>query len=592
MLQDDLSASSQPSTPSSLDTEFKSAKDYIKPEPLTQSPLVGLSHPHAHPATAATTATISTTTTTSSCSATPVVTPVPASQDANPVGFGVGGRFPLGLSNPSLPVGATFGDVKPPLGLYPHPHPHPLAGSLASLPPRLPLEATAVSIPSSETGVVPAGGLPVSSLVSQPPGTLTTASSVLTSSSSSSSSSSLTAAAASTSGSSSTMTSMSSTGVTLMSSGSGASGEGEREKKYTPPQPQPLPGMGGSLFSPYTHPYYPYAAHLGPRLAGPPPPVPSLVPIKKEPGEAVRGEAGDVVSKDTSVESHTVHRPLPQSLSSSSSSSSSSSQSSSSEQKLAQPPHMSVPPPLTSIDSSSMPGGLMDRSTLVGPDSLRDNSREAILRESREIPLLGGSSASSSIPTDLPTRALFPPPLTSLTPSATVTSTSLPPSLTGNIPHHLPLAVPPMAQGDRARLEGHTPGADPGRQDIGIGIPPSLRPGIKVEDGGIVEEVVDDSDSDREGSTTPGPSPTPCNKEVYHSKSALWVQIASRFLPCPLGWVGCPERMGGSFVFCQQVSFTKLKVKHNQVNKWGGGVGSVDPTTDDSYAKMGVWGPI
>lgn len=34
-------------------------------------------------------------------------------------------------------------------------------------------------------------------------------------------------------------------------------------------------------------------------------------------------------------------------------------------------------------------------------------------------------------------------------------------------------------------------------------------------------EIMEDSDSDREGTTTPGPVPTPCNKEILRSKSAM-----------------------------------------------------------------------
>lgn len=34
-------------------------------------------------------------------------------------------------------------------------------------------------------------------------------------------------------------------------------------------------------------------------------------------------------------------------------------------------------------------------------------------------------------------------------------------------------------------------------------------------------EIMEDSDSDREGTLTPGPVPTPCNKEILRSKSAM-----------------------------------------------------------------------
>ncbi|KAK7486143.1 hypothetical protein BaRGS_00022609 [Batillaria attramentaria] len=381
--EDDLSASSQPSTPSSLDTEFKSAKDYIKPEPITQSPLVAA---------------------------------------------GVGS--------------AGLVDSKPPIGLS-YPHPHPFVGTFPSVAARHAFEPPHTASTSTEVLSVPSLSTQTSSAVS--------AQSVLSSSSSSS------LAPSTAIGSASTMTSMSSTGVTLMSSGSGASGEGEREKKYVPPQlqpsqQQPVPGIAGAMFSPYhPHPYFPYASHMGPRIAGPPPPpVPSLVPIKKEPGSPTRGEPGSGGgSRDGPDESHA---------------------------KL-QPSHMPVPPPLTSIDSA-MPGSLVDRTGLAGMDALRDNSREAIL------------------------------------------------PLTGNIPHHIALGAPLMP-GEKSRADGQNSSLDGGRLDGGLGPSSALRPGGKPEDIPIVEEV-EDSDSDREGSTSPGPNPTPCSKEVYKSQSALFIKVLDR----------------------------------------------------------------
>lgn len=255
---------------------------------------------------------------------------------------------------------------------------------------------------------------------------------------------------------------MSSTGVTLMSSGSGTSGEGE--KKYLPPQ-QPLSTLGGHLFTPYHHhPYYPYAPHLGPRLGGPPPPVPSLVPIKKEPGSPLRP---DERMKEAAEESHPVIRPHPQSISSSSTSSTLPSLVP--DQKLP-PSHIPVPPPLTSIDSAAASG--LDHGGLVGPDSLRDNSREAILREARETPLLGSSSgvggASGVGGSDPPQRTLLPPPLTSLTSSAPATSSSSYASgLSGSISHHLSGNTPALHGEKSSHLEQHG-GMDNVRQEGGM----------------------------------------------------------------------------------------------------------------------------
>ncbi|XP_045161386.2 arginine-glutamic acid dipeptide repeats protein-like isoform X2 [Mercenaria mercenaria] len=41
-------------------------------------------------------------------------------------------------------------------------------------------------------------------------------------------------------------------------------------------------------------------------------------------------------------------------------------------------------------------------------------------------------------------------------------------------------------------------------------------------------EVMEDSDSDREGTLTPGPVPTPCNKEVLRSKTAIFIKLLNR----------------------------------------------------------------
>lgn len=498
--QDDLSASSQPSTPSSLDTEFKSTKDYIKPEPLSQAPLAGLPHPTSLLATTATTATLTTTTTTtSSCSTASIVSPAVSTQDTNSVSVAKSGSVAGGLA-----------DSKPPIGIN---YPHPFVGAFPS--------------PGIRHAFSPPHSVAASSEILKVPNVSaqTSLSSVVSTQSVLATSTSVTAPT--TAGSSTTMTSMSSTGVTLMSSGVGGGGEGEREKKFIPPQLQqsqqgPLPpGMAVPMYPPY-HPnaYFPYAAHMGPRISGPPPPpVPSLVPIKKEPGSPTRGgDPRDPRQREGMEEPpHPVHRPHPQSIPSTASSSSSSL--STSDGKL-QPPHMSVPPPLTSIESA-MPGGLVDRTGLAAMDPLRDNSREAILREAREIPLL-----ASSAPGDMPPRSShLPPPLNPLPPSATATSSSLPP-LSGNIPHHIALGGPLMP-GDKSRLEGHN--ADMSRGEVGPGqsAPHTMpRPLIKPEEGPVVVE--EDSDSDREGSTSPGPNPTPCNKEVLRSQSASFIKVLDR----------------------------------------------------------------
>ncbi|KAL4221663.1 hypothetical protein ACF0H5_019920 [Mactra antiquata] len=41
-------------------------------------------------------------------------------------------------------------------------------------------------------------------------------------------------------------------------------------------------------------------------------------------------------------------------------------------------------------------------------------------------------------------------------------------------------------------------------------------------------EIMDESDSDREGTTTPGPVPTPCNKEILRSKHAIFIKLLNR----------------------------------------------------------------
>ncbi|PVD36915.1 hypothetical protein C0Q70_03908 [Pomacea canaliculata] len=227
--------------------------------------------------------------------------------------------------------------------------------------------------------------------------------------------------------------------------------------------------------------------------------------------------------KEAAEESHPVIRPHPQSISSSSTSSTLPSLVP--DQKLP-PSHIPVPPPLTSIDSAAASG--LDHGGLVGPDSLRDNSREAILREARETPLLGSSSgvggASGVGGSDPPQRTLLPPPLTSLTPSAPATSSSSYASgLSGSISHHLSGNTPALHGEKSSHLEQHG-GMDNVRQEGGM--PLSLRH-TKQENDTIVEEV-EDSDSDREGTTTPGPNPTPCNKEVLKSHSAVFIKVLDR----------------------------------------------------------------
>lgn len=47
---------------------------------------------------------------------------------------------------------------------------------------------------------------------------------------------------------------------------------------------------------------------------------------------------------------------------------------------------------------------------------------------------------------------------------------------------------------------------------------------VEVQEGEMSRsevEIMEESDSDREGTLTPGPVPTPCNKEILRSKSAM-----------------------------------------------------------------------
>lgn len=157
-------------------------------------------------------------------------------------------------------------------------------------------------------------------------------------------------------------------------------------------------------------------------------------------------------------------------------------------------------------------------------DAHRDNSREAILREAREITLLASSGAGPEMQPR--SSHLPPPPLNPLPPSATATSSSMPPALAGNIPHHIALGTS-LVPGEKGRMEGQNPAMETGRPDGGLGPSAALRPSGKPDDSPVVEEV-EDSDSDREGSTSPGPNPTPCSKEVLRSQSALFIKVLDR----------------------------------------------------------------
>ncbi|CAG5128774.1 unnamed protein product, partial [Candidula unifasciata] len=342
----------------------------------------------------------------------------------------------------------------------------------------------------------------------------------------------------------------------------------EQDKKPIVPPPGsflPPPGAVGVPFAPYHSYYYPHSgathiSHFHPSVgmsvssaAGgiPPPPVPSLVPIKKEPHSPPpplksADKATDLSSSSSTALLHPLHRSHPE--------------------KSAKLPHgfsqtgltTTAPPPLTVIEhrDGSKPGEA-SKPDLYSKDSTRGHSssplrtdthpapglhRESrldsnlsVLRESREIGLVGGATSSqpgqqlpllSSIkeePRTLP--AAFQPYSHHPSPSVSSSLTSHhPPSSVLQVPQPSLSSDQPLGQSMISQSMMSDSSLVTSRSAPSLDID-SVKIEQNVEDEIDIEDEDDDS---RSGSTTPGPTPTVCNREIYKSNSAIFVKVFDR----------------------------------------------------------------
>lgn len=343
----------------------------------------------------------------------------------------------------------------------------------------------------------------------------------------------------------------------------------EQEKKPNVPPPGAfLPPTVTVPFVPYHSYYYSHAgaAHLAPHLhpsvamsasssvGGNPhqstPPVPGLVPIKKEPHSPPPLKPSDKatdLSLTSSNTSHSLHR--------------------SHLENSAKHPHgfsqqglpstaPLPPPPLTVIDhrdgsksdelsksdqyAKDSPRGLPpsphrpdSHSSAVLHRESRMDSNLSVLRESREIGLVGGLNPTqagqqiplSSIkeePRSLP--AAFQPYSHHLN-SSSSSASSLP-------SHHASSSVLQVPQphlssdqphGSSSVISSQSILSDSTRSSSRSAPNPDIE-NVKKESVTVEEidvEYDDDNDDIRGGTTTPGPTPTVCNREIYKSNSAM-----------------------------------------------------------------------
>uniref|UniRef100_A0A2C9KTE3 GATA-type domain-containing protein n=1 Tax=Biomphalaria glabrata TaxID=6526 RepID=A0A2C9KTE3_BIOGL len=342
----------------------------------------------------------------------------------------------------------------------------------------------------------------------------------------------------------------------------------EQDKK--PIVPAFLPPPPGSVPFSYHHPYYfgphPGAAHL-PHLHPPmgmavpsavvgnphqPPPVPSLVPIKKEPHSPPPPLKPSEKASDLSTgsSSHHLHRPHPENPGKLPHSYSQPSLSSSAPLP---PPPLTVIDPRDSIIKSedlskpdpyskdshrglqqsphrpdSLPPSVLHRDSRL--DSRLDNL--SVLQESRAIGLAGGlnpppgSQLHKDDPRSLP--AAFQP----------YSHHTLSTSSSVGLSHHSVSSVLQVPQPHLSADQSHMASAlhpsqshmsDSGHHPMSRSMP-DMENVIKKEPINVDEIDVDEDEDDgiRGGSLTPGPTPTPCNREIYKSKNAIFVKIFDR----------------------------------------------------------------
>lgn len=338
--------------------------------------------------------------------------------------------------------------------------------------------------------------------------------------------------------------------------------EEQDKKPIVPPPGSFLPPPGAVPFAPYHSFYYPHSgathiSHFHPSVGmsvsssaggNPPPPVPSLVPIKKEPHSPPpplkSSDKATDLSSSSAASSHALHRPHPENPAKLSHGFSQTGL------PTAAPP---LPPPLTVIEhrDSSKPGELSKpdvyskdgtrghSSSPLRPDNhpasglhreSRLDSNLSVLRESREIGLVGGAAASqqgqqlpllSSVkeePRSL--QAAFQP--YSHHPSPSSSSSS---SLASHHPPSSVLQVPqPNLTSDQSHGQAIIPQCILSDSPL---VPSRSAPSLDIDSVKIeqcVEDEIDieDEDDDSRGwSSTPGPTPTVCNREIYKSNSAM-----------------------------------------------------------------------
>lgn len=339
----------------------------------------------------------------------------------------------------------------------------------------------------------------------------------------------------------------------------------KQDKKPVVPQPGAfLPPSVGVPF-PYHSYYYPHsgAAHLPPHLHPsmsvassvggsphqPPPPVPSLIPIKKEPHSPPpllkpSDKATDLSSSSSSFQA--VHRPhsenppkLPHGFSHSG-------------LPLTAP---LPPPPLTVIDhrDGAKPDELSKAESYTKdnprglppsphrPDShpmtlhreSRLDSNLSVLRESREIGLVGGLN-STQPGQQLPLASVKEEPRSlsaafqpySHHPHSSSTSSSAPVLPTHSTASVLQVPQPHLSldqsHGSASLMSSQSMLSDSSQTITRPAANPDIESLVKKEPITIEDIDVDEDDDDmRGGTTTPGPTPTVCNREIYKSNSAM-----------------------------------------------------------------------
>lgn len=340
--------------------------------------------------------------------------------------------------------------------------------------------------------------------------------------------------------------------------------EEQDKKPIVPPPGAFITAPGAVPFAPYHSFYYPHsgAAHLphfhpsvamsvasssGGSSHQSTPPVPSLVPIKKEPHSPPpplkpSDKATDLSSGSTNSSLHRPHTESTARL----------------PHGFSQPGLSSTaplpPPPLTVIDHrDSSKSGELSKADSFPKDSnwslpssphhsenhpapglhreSRLDSNLSVLRESREIGLVVGLNSSqpgqqlslSSIkeePRSIP--AAFQPYSHHAHPSSSSSS------LTS---HHTPGSILQVPQPSISSEHAHSTSSVTSSQSVlsdsshvSSHSTPSLdiENLVKKEQIAVDEVDVDEDDDDsRGGSTTPGPTPTVCNREIYKSNSAM-----------------------------------------------------------------------